>query len=109
MFVSVILFSIITFMINREKLTSKYRMVMVKNKALGKYVNDTLKKIDSLCQQNDNCNTYIRGEVKEKTRLRPPQKKVKPKKIKPKPPPKVKPKLKNNIKEITDFKVLDFS
>ena len=93
---------------------------MVKNKALGKYVNDTLKKIDSLCQQNDNCNTYIRGEVKEKTRLRPPPKKVKPKpppevkpkplpkvkpkKVKPKPPPEVKPKLKNNIKEITDFK-----
>lgn len=70
---------------------------MVKNKALGKYVNDTLKKIDSLCQQNENCNTYIRGEKKIKPKL-------KPKKIKPKPPPEVKPKLKNNIKEITDFK-----
>lgn len=83
-------------MINREKLTSKYRMVMVKNKALGKYVNDTLKKIDSLCQQNDNCNTYIRGDVKKKlittkTKLRPPKKiepKPPPKKVKPKPPPK---------------------
>ncbi len=59
--ISTVLFAVLTFLINREKLTNKYRMIMVKNKGLSQYVNETLKKINSLCEQYDSCDKYLRG------------------------------------------------
>ena len=59
--ISTVLFAVLTFLINREKLTNKYRMIMVKNKELSRYVNATLKKINSLCEQYDSCDKYLRG------------------------------------------------
>lgn len=47
-------------MINKEKLTSRYRMIMVKNPGLIEYVNHTLTKLDNLCGRFDGC-TKLRG------------------------------------------------
>jgi len=58
---STVLFAVLTFMINREKLTKKYTMVMVKHRGLEEYVNATIKKINSLCKQYDSCDKYLRG------------------------------------------------
>lgn len=68
MVIAVILFSIVTFLINREKLTNKYRVVMVKNKQLGMYVNQTIKQLDSLCGKVEACEQFFKK--KNKTRLR---------------------------------------
>ncbi len=51
---STVLFGILTFLINREKLTKKYRMVMVRNRDLSVYVNTTLKIANVI-------DKYIRG------------------------------------------------
>lgn len=51
---STVLFGILTFLINREKLTQKYRMVMVRNRDLSVYVNTTLKIANVI-------DKYIRG------------------------------------------------
>lgn len=58
---STVLFAVLTFLINREKLTNKYRMIMIKNKGLSKYVNETLDKISNLCERYDSCDKYLRG------------------------------------------------
>ena len=42
------LFACLTFTINREKLTNRYRMVMVKNRGLREAVDQTLEKLDSI-------------------------------------------------------------
>ena len=59
---STVTFAVLTFMINREKLVKKYKMVMVKNRGLSIYVNATLKKISSLCEKYDSCDKYLRGK-----------------------------------------------
>ena len=51
---STVLFGILTFLINREKLTQKYRMVMVRNRDLSVYVNTTLNIANAI-------DKYIRG------------------------------------------------
>lgn len=54
------IFAILTFLINREKLTKKYKMIIVKNRGLGEYVNTTLHTISTLCNKYE-CGKYLRG------------------------------------------------
>lgn len=67
-FLSIVIFAVLTFMINREKLTNKYKMVIVKNSGLLKYVNTTFKKLNKICKHYNSCGKYLHldngGELK---------------------------------------------
>ena len=48
---SVCMFAVVTFLINREKLASKYNVVLVSKHDLNQYVNVTLRGVKSLCHK----------------------------------------------------------
>ena len=57
---SIVIFACLTFSINREKLTNRYHMIMVKNRGLRSAVNKTLDKLQTLCGRYDSCVKYVR-------------------------------------------------
>lgn len=61
MFFSIFAFGIACFLINREKLTSKYKMIMIKNKDLSNYINKTMEKLNDFCAKSKTCDKYLRG------------------------------------------------
>ena len=63
--ISTFIFALLTFIINREKLVKKYKMVLVKNKGFSKYVNTTLGKINRLCEQYKSCNRFLPAKMKD--------------------------------------------
>ena len=62
---SIVLFACLTFSINREKLTNRYKMIMVKSKGLRSAVTATLEKLESLCGRYDSCVKYYQRNISE--------------------------------------------
>ena len=71
--ISIVIFACLTFSINREKLTNRYKMIMVKNRGLRTAVNKTLEKLESLCGRYDSCVKYVRKISDEKNVEDPPK------------------------------------